>query len=160
MTGWLVAHQPKNKTMELTNRDVPRYSVLWGKDTPSIISWCDINIIIVTTSSNKSTLNFLSIENFTTRTFPLVLSASRCTIFPFLYRTYRLNCDLNSCQATNLKDFWSPTFVSSNDVYLTTANSAFRNNYFVSRKASISRSSRSFLIFLAQSLPPFLFFFF
>lgn len=94
---------------------------------------------------NESTLNPFNCEKFlrilgssrTLRVLPLHYS------FPFLYRTYRLNCDLNSCQTTNLKDFWSPTFVSSNDVYLTTANSAFRNDYF-GKLSSLLISSLSF----------------
>lgn len=102
---------------------------------------------------NESTLNPFNCEKFlrilgssrTLRVLPLHHS------FPFLYRTYRLNCDLNSCQTTNLKDFWSPTFVSSNDVYLTTANSAFRNDYFVPRKAFESINLVSLFLFLSLS---------
>lgn len=100
---------------------------------------------------NESTLNPFNCEKFlrilgssrTLRVLPLHYS------FPFLYRTYRLNCDLNSCQTTNLKDFWSPTFVSSNDVYLTTANSAFRNDYF-GKLSSLLISSLSFFLSLSN----------
>lgn len=100
---------------------------------------------------NESTLNPFNCEKFlrilgssrTLRVLPLHHS------FPFLYRTYRLNCDLNSCQTTNLKDFWSPTFVSSNDVYLTTANSAFRNDYF-GKLSSLLISSLSFFLSLSN----------
>lgn len=99
---------------------------------------------------NESTLNPFNCEKF----LRILGSYFRCTISSHFYIeriSYRLNCDLNSCQTTNLKDFWSPTFVSSNDVYLTTANSAFRNDYFVPRKAFESINLVSLFLFLSLS---------